>query len=259
MMQLVSRLAFTGIVIGMFWGGKHMMEKQAVNGKLPVVEQALSKALAEDESGICVEGGPFPYNTRQKGTHWVSRRDGTLECVTSYLSSCEKCEDLYQVGLLDKETESYADDDGNYGTSVTYRLTDQGKGLYYTDIHDRSLGFSFPCTPGETKSDDGSGEQRHRPGFCFAKSVRLNRIEEALSPQKLNNTLIMSIRYVAEAVSPSETLFDPRMKALLRRVPEKGNPALFPPVTTTAVFAPGGKEVMDFDGGIRYGKWINTP
>ena len=74
-MQLVSRLAFTGIVIGMFWGGKHMMEKQAVNGKLPVVEQALSKALAEDESGICVEGGPFPYNTRQKGTHWVSRRD----------------------------------------------------------------------------------------------------------------------------------------------------------------------------------------
>ncbi|MDO8329731.1 MAG: hypothetical protein Q7T36_04595 [Fluviicoccus sp.] len=258
-MQLVSRVVFTGIVVGMFWGGKHMMEKQVVDSKLPVVEQALSRMLVENERSVCVEGGPFPYNTRQGGSHWVSRYDGSLECRAGSSLGCPKCEELYQVGLLDKDTESYSDDEGNYGTTVTFRLTDKGKGLYYSDIHDRSVGFSFPCTPGETKSDEGSGEARHRPGFCFAKGIRLNKIEEMQQPQKLNNTVMMGVRYVPEAVSPSEVLFDPRMKAVLGVVPKRGNPALYPTVTTTAIFAPGGKEVMEFDGGIRYGKWINTP
>lgn len=248
----VFRWAMTLTVIsGLYWVyQQNDPDKAPVHPLIPVlVNQEL-----DHKANVCVEAGPFPYDTSAPPTEWKNHigNYGTCEAIR-----CNRCEDLLQAGLLSKTQGSQLDADGVQRATVRYELTTEGRALYHEDINDRAVVSSGQpmCQLGESMTGKTPDNTR-TPGLCFARAMTFHKVEERLKPMKMGAERMMSFTYVAQAVDPQPFIFDERAKALLKAVPQPGNPALYPAVMTTLVLAPGGKEGY-LDSGLRYGKWIN--
>jgi hypothetical protein len=239
---------------GAYW--LHQMSdpnRQPVNPLIP----KLVNQMLDQKSNVCVEAGPFPYDTASPPTEWNAHIGNYATCEPI---RCNRCEDLVQAGLLNKSTGTMLDESGLEKTTVRYELTTDGVLLYHHDINNYdALGSGQPvCRPGERMTGK-TPENEYRPGLCFAKRKVFHAVVDRLKPINFGGNKAMSFKYVAAAVEPEPFLFDPRAKALLPSVPgkpENGQPALYPPVLTSLVVYPGGQD-GDLDGGLRYGKWVN--
>lgn len=248
--------AFRLAVILTILGGVYWFNQQNDPNKAPV-HPLIPKLVNQDldqKSNVCVEAGPFPYDTSAPPTEWVNHvgNYGTCEAIR-----CNRCEDLLQAGLLSKTQGSQIDAEGVQRTTVRYELTAEGRALYHEDIDDYSVSTSEQpfCQAGAVMTGKTPDTTR-KPGLCFAKAMVFHSVEERLAPAQFGADKVQSFKLVAQAVDPQPFIFDPRAKALLKTVPQPGNPALYPSVLTTLVLAPGGNDGY-LDGGIRYGKWLN--
>ena len=249
------------------WGAYYSWEKQKDSfireKRLPAIEKALAIQVNQtSESLLCTETPAFPTGKGFPKTQWVRQPNGMSACQAvfshSYRDDCKDCDTLKDIGLLTKSDESFTDANGSPASTAVYRLTETGKSLYLSDIHNRKPGHESGCTPGEVKyvGPENMPDEATRPGFCFGGSLRLKPITEYLAPAKFGSQIMMSVRYQIEAVDPAPQLFDSRLKPLLHELPKQGKPALYDPAITTALYAPDGQTVADFDAGSRYGEWI---
>lgn len=159
----------------------------------------------------CVKEGPFPFSSR------YGRQSGNSRHV-SY--TCEKCDILFQAGLLDKEVIEYtpapgARDNQKAGFETRYELTELGNSVY----------------------DPGSSDDlysKDAPRFCLGKA-RVKQITRTTGPVMLGGVKNIGIRYVAMLDNPHPFLHDPRAKLLGIPLPA-GDPPLYPEANVTAVF-----------------------
>lgn len=273
-MSYLSRMLFIIITGGMFWGAYYYWDKdqsdKARAKLLPIIEAELGKEIEQyGETSVCVTTPEFPYGEGVPRTQWVKLPTGLSECKVigelkirgGVANGCKECEDLAALGVLEKADMTFTDYNGQTVTREAYRVTDVGKPLYFRHIRTREPAQDTTCTPGEVsyvsaqnQPDSDSGSLY---GFCFAEGTRFHRTVDFQRPQKMGADTMMGIQYVVEAVNPDPLLFDERMRVILEDAPRPGDPALYEPVITTAVFGPNKKDPPTFDPGIRYGDWIN--
>lgn len=248
------------------WGAYYSWEKQKEGivreQRLPVLQKALAAEIKDtSDASLCVSGGPFPAGDRLPQTAWVRQANGLSQCqvvMGGHSPNCLFCDQLVEAGLLTHDQESVQDANGNSFNTRVYRVTEAGRKVYYDDMRSREPAHDRSCTVGEVKyvSSDSAAQEDLHSGFCFGKELRLKSILEYQMPGKMGSSMMMSVRYQVEVVDPDPMLFDERLKPLLHTLPKPGNPALYDPVITTAVFAPDKQSIQGFDGGIRYGDWI---
>lgn len=250
------RIAVILTVLAGFYGLHWMLDPN--RAPVPPLIPKLVNQMLDQTGNVCVEAGPFPYDTGAPPTAWNAHIGNYATCEPV---RCNRCEDLAQAGLLIKSHGSRIDESGIPQTTVRYELSDEGSALYHEDIDDREITDSKQplCPLGETMTGKTPDNDR-RPGLCFAEGMVFHAVTERLKPTKFGMNKVIGFRYVARAEAPAPFIFDPRVKALLPMVPAKpekeGEPALYPPVTTALVMFPGEQD-GELDGSIRYGKWLN--
>lgn len=268
MSLLSERWAYVAGATVVIWGAYFAWEKQkdgiVRTQRLPVVQKALAEAVRDGaDATLCAEGGPFPYGERAAPvTAWVRLPNGLSECRTTVKprsGSCFQCDELEKAGLVTRSEEHFADEAGNSLSSVVYRLSEDGRKVYYADIKTRSRAPESDCTPGEIKyvAPESAPSVSGRPGFCLGGGLRLLPITEYLAPARNGSRLMMSVRYQLEVLDPQPMLFEERMKPLFHELPKPGKPALYPPAITTAYFSEDRQKIDEFDPGLRYGEWLN--
>lgn len=163
------------------------------------------------EHKACVKEGPFPFS---------SRVDPARLDMATGTRRCEKCDLLFQAGLLDKEVVEFAltgrEESGKKGFETIYTLTDLGRSVY---------------VPG---SGDNSYYSKNPPRFCFGK-VRLHKITRTFGPVTFGEQKDIGIRYVAVLENPHPFLRDERARLLGISWPT-GDPPLYPEANVTAVY-----------------------
>lgn len=242
---------FLAVAGGAYWA--YSLSDENRRPVHPLIPRLVDQAL-DQPSNVCVEAGPFPYDTALPPTYWNAYIGNYATCEAI---PCNRCEDLRAAGLLKKWTGELRDENGDKRVAVQYELTEEGRALYHADIRDYGVsGSAQPhCRLGDTMTGKTPAYER-KPGLCFAKQMKFYKVEARLKPMQFGGNSVQGFKYVAQAVEPQPFIFDPRAKALLPMVPARGTPALYPPVTTALVLYPGGKD-GELDGSIRYGKWIN--
>lgn len=273
-MSFLSRMLYTLISAGIFWGAYYFWDKdqdEKVRAqRLPLVEKALAIEIKQSTPfSVCVNTPRFPYGEGVPRTQWVKLPTGLSECKVigelkirgGVANGCKECEDLAALGVLEKADMTFTDYNGQTVTREAYRLTDLGKPLYYADIRERTAAQETGCTPGEVSyvgaEKQESDTEHGNYGFCFADELRFHTILDYQKPKKMGSSILMGVQYDYEAVNPDPLLFDERMGVILDSVPKSGTPALYEPVITTAVFGLNKAEPPMFDPGTRYGDWIN--
>lgn len=188
-----------------------------VTQKLPKIKQVINEALSSRD-GVCVYEGPFPFNSRDifKPDPWTSY-DPKI-----HRSGCDRCEDLYQAGLLTKSIE----DDKGQVPNARFELSDFGISVYTEEPPHPSFG-------------------KRQPRFCFGKTVLL-KIEQAQPVPSSAGGAEVDIKYVAEVFNPHPFLFDPRSKPLRLTVPQNSKPAVYPArAVTIYLHADGNAELAE--------------
>lgn len=213
--------------------GKSLMREGAneyLDKHAPKVKQLLNDALAKPDA-ICIYEGPFPYlHDSQDSARVFGKR-------------CDRCEDLYEAGLLTKTIAEQINDRGQKYYATRYDLTEFGKSVYAEEP--------------ETSSSQGTSVQnagRKVPRFCFGKTA-LHKVIEMIPPMTSGGNTYLGLEYVAEIVDPHPFLYDPASKPLHLPVPDSSRPALYPPQVATIVTYPDG--TMEIDNSFRYGKYVN--
>jgi len=185
--------------------------------KLPKIKQVINEALSSRD-GVCIYEGPFPFNSRDifKGRHWITY-DPKI-----HRSGCDRCEDLYQAGLLTKSIE----EGRGRVLNTRYELSDFGASVYTEEPPHPSWG-------------------KRRPRFCFGKTVLL-KIDPAQPVPSSAGGAEIDIKYVAEVSNPHPFLFDPRSKPLRLAVPQNSKPAVYPVrAVTVSIHADGDAELIE--------------
>lgn len=186
-----------------------------VTKRMDQFKETINWMLAERD-GVCVYEGPFPYSTRDERRSF----------------GCNRCEDLYQAGLVTKSVSSY-EEFGREKFDARFELTALGRSVYAEDIN--HLG------------------KRVNARFCFGRTA-LHKIVEVLPPMNLGGATLVGVKYVAEVLEPHPFLFDPQSEPLRLAVPQRGERLLYPPrVTTLAVQHDGTVDISH----IKYGKYVN--
>ena len=177
--------------------------------------------LNEDIANMaCVNEGPFPFSSRMDP---AARSRGNI-------NTCEKCDALYQAGLLDKEVVEFSiDESEKTGFETTYELTDLGSSVY---------------NPG---TGDGP-YSKDPPRFCFG-TAHVDKITRTFGPVNFGGQKNLGIRYIAVLENPNPFLKDPHARLLGILLPS-GNPPLYPEANVTAVFT--GKDFY-LDGSLKIG------
>ena len=191
--------------------------EDTVTKRMQQITEALDRTLAEGDRA-CIYEGPFPYSTRESRS----------------ALGCNRCDDLYEAGLVTKSVETY-EEYGQTKYDARFELTSLGQSVYSDETNPRTGG-------------------KYKARFCFGHTA-VHRIVETLPPLSLGGNKFVGIKYVAKVVDPHPFLFDPRNHPLRLAVPQKGEPALYPPAITTAVIRGDGS--IDIDGSFRYGKYVN--
>lgn len=215
---ILLALALLVIRIPSWLGQKSVQAKHT-----PEFTAKINEAIA---NMACVNEGPFPF----------SSRNGRQSATSSYVThTCDKCDVLYQAGLLSKEVIEYtpeqaAQENQKPGFETRYELTDLGKNVYI--------------------QGSGDGPYSKDPSrFCFGKA-RVKEITRTIGPVMLGNTKNIGIRYVAVLENPHPFLNDPRAKILGIPLPT-GSALLYPEANVTAVFY--NQKDFELDGSLQLG------
>ncbi|MBB5017860.1 hypothetical protein HNQ59_001130 [Chitinivorax tropicus] len=146
------------------------------------------------------------------------------------INTCIGCTALKDAGLIESTPVS---EDGGPAREM-YVLTAAGKIAYRDDQE--------PNIP------------QPRPRICLG-DAQLDKVVDALPTMQLGATRYLSFKYRLRVNNPHPLLKEgvPAMK--VPKLMAKDN-VLDETFTTTAVINPGGKDIY-FDGGFRYGKWVN--
>ena len=174
----------------------------------------------------CVKEGPFPFSSSS------GRKSENSSYVTH---TCEKCDVLYQAGMLSKNVIENPSAPGAQGSQVSgfdtrYELTELGNSVYTQGTRDGPY------------SKDPSR-------FCFGKA-RVKEITRTFGPVTLGGVNNIGIRYVAVLENPHPFLNEPQAKLLGIPLP-KGSPQIYPEANVTAVFY--NKNDFELDGSLTIG------
>jgi hypothetical protein len=195
-------------------GGVGTVDKSSADKQIETAKQILAKEIASSDIACMRETFTFPFSTREGGQR------------------CDRCEDLYQAGLLTKTVEEYQKHDQT-AYDTRFELTNLGASVYEERVY------------------AASGSKVGK--ICFGKAA-LYRIDEMLPPLNLGGETRYGVTFTLELLNPHPFIFDPRSKALNVEAPTPGTPALYPPRITTISIAAGGGYV---DDSFRYGKYLN--
>lgn len=221
-MKIRNILILLGIVFLLFkipsWLGQKGIQAKYTN-------EFKAKINEEIKYMACVKEGPFPF----------SSSTGRQSASSSYVThNCEKCDVLYQAGLLSKEVIENPPAPGQgsqkSGFDTRYELTDLGNSVYTVGTSDGPY------------SKDPSR-------FCFGKA-RVNEITRTIGPVMLGGVQNIGIRYVAVLDNPHPFLNEPQAQLLGLPLP-KGTPPLYPEANVTAVFY--SQKEFELDGSLKLG------
>jgi hypothetical protein len=252
-MNFSSRIIFTAVVGGIIWFARHTAQQSETSHYQPIVEQALT-SVSNGNDAVCLREPALPYDTTVQRATWSANAGNKLRCYPEYRPHCDDCEDLTQAGLL---TRTRIDASMGTPAGVRYELSDKGRALYRNDIHNPDAHGQDQCIAGAEQDGSDLPAMHYQPGFCFAESTRLYRVDETLSPFKNGTHMMIGVKFTREAVNPDPMLFDPAIQRLLHDAPAPGTPALFKPQTGTVMV--DHNNPPEYDPGMQVGKFAVGP
>lgn len=218
---VIAAITLSGIVPRLIHGNPEY-EKYVTNNR-QAIEKAIQETLSRSDP-VCLNIEPFPATFDSNGPFF----------------SCEHCDDLQQLGLVDKEIRELPSDDGNGMRHViTYTLTSSGESAYReTDSFSRGA------------------------GICLGKTT-LHEILDISQPQKINEMFGPNpvwtgiiVEYTAKVLDPHPALFDPKVKSLGITAPEQGDPVQYPSQEIAISFDENGKLLLVGDD--RQFDWLKS-
>lgn len=254
-------IAFIVVVWGTFRFLEYRNEKAIAERILPAISRALEARLAKDDArAFCVRAPGFPYAQTERRNHWVKLESGLSECRSGLTAApegaCWNCESLRQAGLLEKTELDYGpaepDSSEYYPRKVMqYDLTSLGRRLYYTDYHahDRTP-LPEACAAGTTayrsaEPVNDASDDRHAPGFCFAKGLKLHAVLANSRPLNRDGKTYVTVKYQAELIDADPVIREPSLREALARVPVDGDSWVLPAEQITGVFTNGGRDFVE--------------